>query len=86
MTGFLRRHLSLLIAFFRYLISRRGDMVEGALTLPLMARLALALVNLSLAGYAAVWANNAANMAARGVRGPDRFRGSGVLAIMIPEI
>ena len=30
-----------------------GDMVEGALTLPLMALIALALVNLSLAAYAA---------------------------------
>jgi len=43
----------------------RGDMVEGALTLPLMALIALALVNLSLAGYAAVTANNAANVAPR---------------------
>lgn len=44
---------------------RRGDMVEGAVTMPLMALVALALVNLSLAGYAAVTANNAANAAAR---------------------
>ncbi len=43
----------------------RGDMVEGALTMPLMALVALALVNLSLAGYASVTANNAANAAAR---------------------
>ena len=35
-------------------------MVEGAITLPLMALIALALVNLSLAGYAAVTAANAA--------------------------
>lgn len=40
-------------------------MVEGALTLPLMALVALALVNLALAGYASVTANNAANVAAR---------------------
>ena len=44
---------------------RGGDMVEGALTMPLMALVALALVNLSLAGYASVTANNAANAAAR---------------------
>ena len=45
--------------------NQRGDMVEGALTMPLMALVALALVNLSLAGYASVTANNAANAAAR---------------------
>jgi hypothetical protein len=44
---------------------RRGDMVEGALTLPIMALIALALVNLALAGYASVTANNAAGYAAR---------------------
>jgi len=44
---------------------RGGDMVEGVLTMPLMALVALALVNLSLAGYASVTANNAANAAAR---------------------
>jgi len=44
---------------------RSGDMVEGAITMPLMALVALALVNLSMAGYASVTANNAANAAAR---------------------
>lgn len=44
---------------------RQGDMVEGALTFPLMALVALALVNLALAGYASITANNAANVAAR---------------------
>ena len=44
---------------------RRGDMVEGALTLPLMALVTLALVNLALAGYASVTASNAASYAAR---------------------
>lgn len=42
-----------------------GDMVEGALTFPIMAMLALALVNLALAGYASVTAMNAADHAAR---------------------
>lgn len=40
-------------------------MVEGALTLPIMALVALGLVNLALAGYASVTANNAVNYAAR---------------------
>ena len=48
-----------------WLRDRRGDMVEGAITFPLMALVALALVNLALAGYASVTANNAANVAAR---------------------
>lgn len=49
----------------RWLLGSRGDMVEGALTLPLMALVSLALVNLALAGYASVTANNAVNYAAR---------------------
>jgi Flp pilus assembly protein TadG len=49
----------------KWLKGRRGDMVEGALTMPLMALVALALVNLALAGYCSVTANNAANYAAR---------------------
>jgi len=49
----------------RWLRGRRGDMVEGALTLPLMALVTLALVNLAMAGYASVTANNAVNYAAR---------------------
>lgn len=40
-------------------------MVEGALTLPIMALVSLALVNFALAGYASVTANNAVNYAAR---------------------
>jgi len=49
----------------KWLKGRRGDMVEGAMTMPLMALVALALVNLALAGYCSVTANNAANYAAR---------------------
>ncbi len=40
-------------------------MVEGAITLPIMALLALALVNLAIAGFAANTAQNAASYAAR---------------------
>ncbi len=61
----LLKRLPLLSSFTRYLTSTRGDMVEGVIALPLMALIALALVNLSLAGYASVTANNAANVAAR---------------------
>ena len=49
----------------RWLFGRQGDMVEGAITLPVMALLALALVNLALAGYAANTAQNAAAYGAR---------------------
>ena len=49
----------------RWLFGRRGDMVEGAITLPVMALLALALVNLALAGFAANTAQNAATYGAR---------------------
>jgi Flp pilus assembly protein TadG len=49
----------------RWLLGNQGDMVEGALTLPLMALVTLALVNLALAGYGSVTANNAVNYAAR---------------------
>ena len=52
-------------SFNRWLSERRGDMVEGALTLPLMALVTLVLVNLAMAGYASVTANNAVNYAAR---------------------
>ena len=48
-----------------WLTGKRGDMVEGALTLPVMALLALALVNLALAGFAAATAQNAAAYGAR---------------------
>ncbi len=61
----MHNHVSPLTSLTRYLTSQRGDMVEGVIVLPLMALIALALVNLSLAGYASVTANNAANVAAR---------------------
>jgi Flp pilus assembly protein TadG len=48
-----------------FLTGRSGDMVEGALTFPLMALVALALVNLALAGYASTTANHAAGYGAR---------------------
>jgi len=48
-----------------WLTGRCGDMVEGAITLPIMALLALALVNLAIAGFAANTAQNAAFYAAR---------------------
>ena len=48
-----------------FLTARSGDMVEGALTFPLMALVALALVNLALAGYASTTANHAAGYGAR---------------------
>jgi len=41
------------------------DMVEGALTFPLMALVTLALVNLALAGFASTTANHAAGYGAR---------------------
>jgi len=49
----------------RWLFGKRGDMVEGAITLPIMAMLALALVNLAIAGFAANTAQNAAAYGAR---------------------
>jgi Flp pilus assembly protein TadG len=52
-------------AFPAFLRGRHGDMVEGALTFPLMALVALALVNLALAGYASTTANHAAGYGAR---------------------
>ena len=51
--------------FSTWLADETGDMVEGALTLPIMALVSLALVNFALAGYASVTANNAVNYAAR---------------------
>lgn len=48
-----------------WLRDTRGSMVESALTLPLLLLVTLALVNLALAGYASVTANNAVNLAAR---------------------
>lgn len=52
-------------ALWRYLASRRGSMVENALTLPLMLLVTLALVNLALAAFASNSATNAAHHAAR---------------------
>jgi hypothetical protein len=49
----------------RWLTGPRGDMVESALTFPLMALVALALVNLALAGFASTTANYAAGYGAR---------------------
>ena len=49
----------------RFLTGRVGDMVEGALTFPLMALVTLALVNLALAGFSATTANHAAGYGAR---------------------
>ncbi len=48
-----------------FLTGRSGDMVEGALTFPLMALVTLALVNLALAGFSATTANHAAGYGAR---------------------
>ena len=48
-----------------FLAARTGDMVEGALTFPLMALVTLALVNLALAGFASTTANHAAGYGAR---------------------
>jgi len=52
-------------SLFRWFLGRRGDMVEGALTFPLMALVTLALVNLALAGFSATTANHAAGYGAR---------------------
>jgi len=49
----------------RWLFQTKGDMVESAITFPIMALLALALVNLALAGFAANTAQNAAAYGAR---------------------
>lgn len=48
-----------------FLRDESGDMVEGALTFPLMALVTLALVNLALAGFASTTANYAAGYGAR---------------------
>ncbi len=49
----------------RFLTGRTGDMVDGALTFPLMALVTLALINLALAGFASTTANHAAGYGAR---------------------
>ena len=48
-----------------WLFGKRGDMIEAALTFPIMALLALALVNLALAGVAKANASNAAHASTR---------------------
>jgi Flp pilus assembly protein TadG len=48
-----------------WLWGQQGDLVEGALTFPLLVLVTLALLNFSLAGVASVSASNAANYAAR---------------------
>ncbi len=50
---------------FEFLKNERGDMLEGALTMPIIILATLALVNLSIAGYASTTAINAANYGAR---------------------
>jgi Flp pilus assembly protein TadG len=51
---------------FRKLRSRDGaELVELAISLPVLLLVSLALINLTLAGFASVNANNAANYAAR---------------------
>jgi len=51
--------------FRRFFRDDRGDMLEGALTMPIIILATLALVNLSIAGYASTTAINAANYGAR---------------------
>ena len=58
-----------------WLHGRRGDMVESALTIPLLILVTLAFVNLALAGYASATAQNAANYGAR--MGAMAFTGAG---------
>lgn len=47
------------------LLRSRGSMAEAAVTLPIIMLATLALVNLAIAGFVAVNANNAANYGAR---------------------
>jgi hypothetical protein len=49
----------------RLLHDTRGEMAEAAVTLPIVMLAALALVNLTIAGFASVNAANAANYGAR---------------------
>jgi len=58
---------------------RRGEIAEAAITLPVVMLAVLALINLSLAGFAAVNANNAANFGAR--MGSVAQRNPAVLAV-----
>ena len=49
----------------RWLKTRGTSMAEAAITLPVLVLLTFAMINLTLAGYAAVAASNAANYGAR---------------------
>ena len=52
--------------FRRLLLSRRGDeFAETAIVMPLIVLVTIALMNLTMAGFASVNANNAANYGAR---------------------
>ena len=52
--------------FLRLLHSRRGDeFAETAIVMPLIVLVTIALMNLTMAGFASVNANNAANYGAR---------------------
>jgi hypothetical protein len=48
-----------------WLTGRSADMIEGALVMPLLTLVTLALLNLALAGYASVTASHAAAYGAR---------------------
>jgi len=66
-------------AGWRLLFSRRADeFAEAAIVLPLVMLLTMALVNLTMAGFASVNANNAANYGAR--LGSVTQRGAGAAA------
>ncbi len=49
----------------RFLRDTRGDMAEAAVTLPAVLLVTLMLINMTIAGFASVNANNAANYGAR---------------------
>ena len=51
--------------FIRWVKDQRGEMAEAAVTLPIVMLATLALVNLTIAGFASVNAANAANYGAR---------------------
>jgi len=49
----------------RFITDERGDLVQAAMTLPLLILITFALINLALAGIAGLNASNAANYGAR---------------------
>ena len=63
---------------FQFLRQTRGDMVEAALTIPLMVLLALVLVNFALVGHARTASQQAAHYGAR--MGSIAFTGAGLQA------